>query len=222
MIQINTTAKKIILKTNGHKCEEDIEIVFEEEEAPSIPTDLTGYTVTVPAGWNAVGGYGNFSINGNFADRGDFIGIWIGSNKAGAATDGRVCFVGPSYPELGSPVNFALDNSNQFLLTITGGADVTNQNLIQWLVNNNATFTKLITFTIDSTTCYAEPNMTWGEWVDSSYNNGVYELNSGMQYIELASDSDYAIGYGDTFVKSTDVIENKDYTHIYQGSGGAN
>ena len=94
------------MKTNGHKCEEDIEIVFEEEEAPSIPTDLTGYTVTVPAGWNAVGGYGNFSINGNFADRGDFIGIWIGSNKAGAATDGRVCFVGPSYPELGSPVNF--------------------------------------------------------------------------------------------------------------------
>lgn len=80
----------------------------------------------------------------------------------------------------------------------------------------------LITFTIDGTTYQAEEGMTWGEWVDSSYNNGVYVLDSGGLYIELASDTFFTVGYNDAFIKSTDVIENKDYVLISQNPGGSN
>ena len=37
----------------------------------------------------------------------------------------------------------------------------------------------LITFTIDGTTYQAEPGMTWGDWVDSSYNTDGY-YTSGL------------------------------------------
>ena len=48
-----------------------------------------------------------------------------------------------------------------------------------------------ILFTIDSTTYYADANMTWGDWVDSSYNvNNTFtkDNNYGYTFIYLSSD----------------------------------
>lgn len=39
----------------------------------------------------------------------------------------------------------------------------------------------LITFTVSGTSYQAEEGMTWGDWVDSSYNTGGFVLNTGHE-----------------------------------------
>ena len=48
----------------------------------------------------------------------------------------------------------------------------------------------LISFTIDGTTYQAEEGMTWGEWVDSQYSNGLFNIYNGT-YVK--SNSGYYI-----------------------------
>lgn len=54
-------------------------------------------------------------------------------------------------------------------------------------VDNSA---NLISFTIDGTTYQAEEGMTWGEWVDSQYSNGLFNIYNGT-YVK--SNSGYYI-----------------------------
>jgi hypothetical protein len=56
-------------------------------------------------------------------------------------------------------------------IVITGGADATNTDLIEWLLDNATKVEQtLISFTIGSNAYYAEDGMTWSEWINSDYN----------------------------------------------------
>lgn len=99
-------------------------------------TNLTGATVTVPSGWTASAGYGDFYLEGSYSfgsttrtlydsEYGNF---HIGNSNS---TD-RIGFTYKSTNIEG------LTPATSFTLNITGGTDATNQDLIQWLVDNNA------------------------------------------------------------------------------------
>ena len=112
--------------------------VEEEGEAP--PDDLTGYTVTVPANWSATAGYGVFTLSGEFY-----------TEQFDASSGLSSIYIG-SYDDFGDIIPYAdtvqlagytlTDNNCSFTLTITGGSDTSKTELIQWLVDNNATFVK--------------------------------------------------------------------------------
>ena len=63
----------------------------------------------------------------------------------------------------------------------------------------------LITFTVGNSTLQAEIGMTWSEWINSTYNPGVFSLND--DYICLGSHLEYAVFTSDgTVVLKNDVI----------------
>ena len=88
-----------------------------------------------------------------------------------------------------------------------------------------------ISFTIynpvgDSTTEYsAEKGMTWGDWLESTYNNAGFAVRSdgGITYITIGSSyAGVALELSflvEDFVKSTDVIQ-EDYEYVWMQIGG--
>ena len=100
--------------------------------------DLTGATVTVPSGWVSTPGYGNFDIflwqDSNHMDFGNGLNIgymWGGSDfpRLVSTTD-SLCF------GIGEGL---YDSSDSLYFEIIDGTDVSNTNLIQWFIDNNAT-----------------------------------------------------------------------------------
>lgn len=117
-----------------------------------IPTDLTGYEVSVPNGFKCVSSLGKFNLEGSFSVKyytaTDY--TWVDTFKS-SLENFFVGYMYNSYLRSSSDSVSFLSNSqyynaagagNDFYLTITGGTDTTNQQLIQWFVDNNATFTK--------------------------------------------------------------------------------
>lgn len=120
-----TDYENVIINGVSYKCKQ-----------ASIPTDLTGYTVTVPRGWTASAGYGEFFIEGVSSTEGYFSRMYIGyyffeDEFSFEQSANIVCF----YSSLEQ-----YNSYESFTISITSGTDVTNQSLIQWLVDNNATF----------------------------------------------------------------------------------
>lgn len=114
---------------------------FEYIEDSAVPTDLTGYTVTVPVGWIAEAGYGMFDV----CDDVDFPILAIGYTKDRWSLTEAENSITRCYSEesIGAEIEDATDNTQA--ITFIAGADkqdVTSQQLIQWLVSNKATFTK--------------------------------------------------------------------------------
>ena len=121
-------------------------------ETPSTNiTDLTGYTVTVPAGWLATAGYGEFNIdgsftNGSYTDR-PFSNLRVGyrytsgtidkNNLVFTPTDNKISIQLKSESFLGS------GNTSELIFMFTGGKDSDDSDFIQWLYDNNATFEKI-------------------------------------------------------------------------------
>ena len=99
------------------------------------PENLTGYTVTVPSGWSATSGYGTFDIQG-VIEANTFIALYIGRNPFDSNMSNFIAFGTDS----GGMVSFT--NEDYFLFECTGGDDASNPSLIQWLIDNNATFSK--------------------------------------------------------------------------------
>lgn len=109
--------------------------VEEEGEAP--PDDLTGYTITVPANWTATAGYGKFALDGLY-DGNTLYNINIGYNPFAEQNDegtANSIFINDGFGVILSP-------SNSFSFSVSGGTSASNSSLIQWLVDNDATFTK--------------------------------------------------------------------------------
>ena len=105
------------------------EVPSEEPETPSYPTDLSHYIVEVPAGWTCTAGYGTFNLEGTLNSN-SLYSLLIGFYPSGVeAVDSITDFSNGYTP------------SDSLIFYIDGGDDVTNQNLIQWFVSNNATFT---------------------------------------------------------------------------------
>lgn len=118
------------------------------ETTTTTPTDLTGYTVSVPAGWSASENYGIFVINYT-EDSFDpemarsfnyfYIGYDKGLGSVYEPVNDSVLF--SNEENFISILRIAFDNSTQLVLKNINGTDATNQDLIEWFVNNNATFT---------------------------------------------------------------------------------
>lgn len=70
----------------------------------------------------------------------------------------------------------------------------------------------LINFTIDGTSYQAEEGMTWGEWVNSSYNTNDFIIDMDDQIIT----GRYCIGTEEDYVSSSDIIL-EDYQYLLVG-----
>ena len=136
-------------------------------------TDLTGTTWHIPAGWTATAEYGIFKVSGTYAygnTEYKFTSISIGKELEGIyiqAKENSICF------KLESGKMTTVKSETSLTIKISGGTDTAKQKLIDWL---NANGKRVITFTIDGTTYYAEEGMTWGEWVESEYNYGNLDI----------------------------------------------
>lgn len=128
-----------IAKANGYK---------ESEPSNAVEyrlTDLTGTTWKVPSGWSAAAGYGVYQLDGSFARTGasDFstdklYRICIGYNYYSTTnpilTENQIAVhYNKTSSSYGSTV---CTNTYDLTLTITGGTDATNANLIAWLEAN--------------------------------------------------------------------------------------
>lgn len=104
------------------------------EPRATTPTDLTGYTVTVPSGWGCISGYGSFEITHTIPDYvGEATEFYIGYRWSDGLEQRENRCV-----SMQSLVNYT--PSNSITLVVTGGSDSSNSTLISWLVDNNATF----------------------------------------------------------------------------------
>ena len=74
----------------------------------------------------------------------------------------------------------------------------------------------IISFTIDSISYSADTGMTWGEWVESDYSGGTFEIDSYNEVKKIGTST--AIAYRETpqsdytFVHSDDIIVVRDYS----------
>ncbi|MBR6515935.1 MAG: hypothetical protein IKT40_03675 [Bacilli bacterium] len=104
--------------------------------------DLTGATVTVPAGWSASSNYGIFNING-YIEYHDNNTIYRTYNYIQFAIGYNVGSDTPIIDTLsivtGSGTKVFSTTNLSFMIEIYDGTDVSNQNLIQWLLDNDAT-----------------------------------------------------------------------------------
>ena len=122
---------------------------FTANANPSV-SDLTGYTVTIPAGWSATAGYGEFSLVG-------YVDIYsnnleeetntpknflVGYFSESPPWTPRVSSDSLTYHKEVDSEWYDRSSEESFVLVVEGGADATNSSLIQWLVDNNATFEK--------------------------------------------------------------------------------
>ena len=200
----------------------------------TIPTDVTidGNSTTISAE-NVVVEKGKY-VSVTLADDNDFtvrtqqgaeLDYTVTANGANVAAGDEILAVNPTDGEAGSAtVTFAIDESDiQYAGTYTGSATFT-------IAVKDVPVTT-ISFTIynpagDSTTEYsAEKGMTWGDWLESTYNNAGFAVRSdgGITYITIGSRYDgVALELSflvEDFVKSTDVIQ-EDYEYVWMQIGG--
>ncbi len=92
-------------------------------------------------------------------------------------------------------------------IVITGGADATNADLIEWLFDNATKVEQdLITFSIGgNNTFYAEDGMIWGEWVNSIYNVG---FDTGLSERVTISAYGNCISFGNNYITTVDGDES--------------
>lgn len=117
------------------------------ETGGDVPTDLTGYTVSVPSGWNFNQG-NEFDVEFSYLGN-TYYFIMLGYVVETAPGDmfeiyyeglGKLAFlVTQSIDSARDFIN--LKSSSAFTISFVGGTDVNNQNLIDFFVNNGATFT---------------------------------------------------------------------------------
>lgn len=79
----------------------------------------------------------------------------------------------------------------------------------------------LISFTIGATTYQAVEGMTWGEWVDSSYNTNGFYVTSDSHVFTAAGANVVLSEHGTDYVMGSDLIVS-DYSYHINTSGGSN
>ena len=149
----------------------------------------------------------------------------VTANGEAVAAGDEILAVNPADGKSGSAtVTFDIDETAiQYAGTYTGTATFT-------IAVKDVPVTT-ISFTIynpvgDSTTEYsAEKGMTWGDWLESTYNNagfavrsdgGITYITIGSSYAGVALELSFLI---EDFVKSTDVIQ-EDYEYVWMQIGG--
>ena len=107
-------------------------------------TDLTNTTWVVPAGWSATAGLVQANITGSVlceylaageidlnTEIGNTYTFAIGYGGRGSTPTADKIYISTS--GYGDPLTYSLPSSEEFTITITGGADATNPTLITWL-----------------------------------------------------------------------------------------
>lgn len=91
-------------------------------------TDLTGTTWVIPSGWKSTAGYGRFNIKGTVTGH-IYVNERFSTFDVGyyitSLLDNSLTF---------TDVVATLDTAVSFSMTITGGTDVSNPRLIEWLL----------------------------------------------------------------------------------------
>ena len=106
------------------------------------PENLTGWTVTVPEGWSATAGYGQFSVEGTMEYNNNVYPMYsLNIGYCFGTTDGETFGLLPRSDIFDIDRTYNL-SGNSPIFTITGGDNVATPALIQWFVDNNATFAK--------------------------------------------------------------------------------
>lgn len=104
-------------------------------EEPKI-TDLTGTTWYVPSGWSATAGYGIYKVYFLIPEKNantiwDELSLGYASRTYGKTTEANsICCL------LSNSDRGTITSSSSFTITITGGTDVTNPDIIAWLSEN--------------------------------------------------------------------------------------
>ena len=186
-------------------------IIFGLESEPEEITDLTNTSWIINEGWTATAGYGIFNIN-YIDSENDYQTenkkIALGYMRFNFDT---LIFTDPTadYINLGGPSACEIGSSQTFTITITGGEDATNPDLISWL-QENGNLVNLINFSINTVSYQAEDGMTWEEWVNSSYNTDGYTIGNAMGFSAVQKGNNYITGSSSP---STTLIESdKKYT----------
>lgn len=171
-------------------------------EASSAPTDLTGYTVIVPSSWSATTMYGEYNLRYDLTmiyssgsrDFDSCLSLNIGYRMDGFdsySSSNTVSFV----YENGLTSASISQTSYSLQFYIYDGIDVTSTSLIQWFVDNNATFTKNSggdpdepsTATITAGTYFGVENPSTGSFnVSFSFTSDSYDFDTfyvGTDYI---------------------------------------
>lgn len=140
---VNSLDESLLIKENVGKlyeCKGKLYTIVED-----IPTDLTGYDISVPSYWVANYAFGKFFIDGSLSVNNsesffDYSELCIGFeynfdlNAVVPSHLGNLSFFNSNM------AGHILNYTNEFFIRVNGGDDVTNQQLIQWFVDNNATF----------------------------------------------------------------------------------
>jgi hypothetical protein len=133
----NTTGKLVISKPVGDvviTAEAVIEPENPDSTEPEIPVDPepepTGITWSVPMAWAVNANYGIFKVSGTVVcgnSDGSFNTIYMGYATDFQAYRNSIAF----YTD--SDMEYHVGNSSSFTITLTGGTDINNENLLSWL-----------------------------------------------------------------------------------------
>ena len=94
-------------------------------------------------------------------------------------------------------------NTNMYISGITGSTTIENG-------KNYTTESIILNFTIDGTSYMSEEDMTWSQWVNSSYNTNGYKISNDK--VVDSTDTKYISGITST---SSVIEKNKKYTTTY-------
>ena len=203
------------------------------------------YTVTIPSDVTINGSSTTISADDVVVEKGKYVSVsldadndftvttaqgatltyTVTANSTAISAGDEILAVNPEDAANGSvTVVFAIDESAiQYAGTYTGTATFT--------VAVKDVPVTTISFTIynpagGSTTEYsAEKGMTWGDWLESTYNNAGFAVRSdgrityitiGSNYAGVALELSFLV---EDFVKSTDVIQ-EDYEYVWMQIGG--
>lgn len=137
-IEISSLDNALLIAENEGKIYKFEEKLYKIELGNLIPTDLTGYTIHIPEEWSAKAQYGIFSLNFSPIESPEVVF--------------DILRVGYHFGEPGGAINnvsaystvldygFLISDGKLIEVVCTGGTDATNENLINWLVENNTEF----------------------------------------------------------------------------------
>lgn len=118
------------VKQNAYKMTNGEWVQISEADSGQI-TDLTGTTWYVPSGWSITNDFGTYNVKGS---------ISFNSSTSGLVEDSFIqlkCYEAFSNLYLNYTISSSRGNSigsdKAFTISFTGGTDVTNPDLIEWL-----------------------------------------------------------------------------------------
>lgn len=175
--------------------------------AAEVPTDLTGYDVYIPAGWSCSKQFGKYvlygtcsidgvdydlRLNTTFNDFSIALGYeYVSEGGSNIPADTISVFYTSSS---GSPSRLIVKPTSAITFNFTGGSGTTNQQFIQWLVDNNAVISEPEVPTIaDSLTSVWTQIMSWIVSALSSVQ-AVFFFDGGLTFLGSLAIISVAIG----------------------------